>query len=64
MIHLEDFQKHYPLKININRLKVFTKPLLARAKTLGGIEAKNAGDDLVKAVDGLPDLVDMQQPKI
>jgi hypothetical protein len=42
-------------KTEIGSLKNFAKPLQRRATKLEGIEAKNAGDDLVDAVMDLPD---------
>ncbi len=39
------------------QLKEFAKPLALKAKELGGIEAANAGDDLVRAIMDLPDTV-------
>lgn len=38
------------IPININSVKAFVTPLAQRAKEIGGIEAKNAGDDLINAV--------------
>ena len=45
------------VKIPTVSLKSFAKPLAERAKELGSIEAKNAGDDLVQAIMELPDNV-------
>jgi len=42
-------------KTEIGSLKRFAKPLQRRAVKLEGIEAKNAGDDLLDAVMDLPD---------
>ncbi len=36
-------------------LKNFVKPLVIKAREIGSIEAKNAGDDLVMAINNLPD---------
>jgi len=38
------------IPININNIKSFAMPLAQRAKEIGSIEAKNAGDDLITAV--------------
>ena len=46
------------VKVNINSLKEFAKPLAERASTLGNIEAEAAGDNLVRAVMDLPDELD------
>ena len=43
------------VKIPMKSAKNFVKPMLKRAAKLGGIEAKNSGDDLIEAVMSLPD---------
>lgn len=48
-------------KIPMKAAKGFAKPLTAKARKLGGIEAKNAGDDLMEAVMELPDNLSFNQ---
>lgn len=43
------------VKIPIKSAKNFAGPLAKRGRKLGGIEAKNAGDDLMDAIMDLPD---------
>jgi len=43
------------VKIPMSGAKNFVKPMLKRSVKLGGIEAKNSGDDLIEAVMSLPD---------
>ena len=45
------------IMIPTKSLKAFAQPLAERAKEIGSIEAKNAGDDLVQAVMELPDTI-------
>ncbi|MBU0958617.1 MAG: hypothetical protein KKB31_01600, partial [Nanoarchaeota archaeon] len=49
--------------ISTRSLKEFAKPLAKISGDLGNIEAKNAGDDLVRAVLDLPDNVEFQVAK-
>ena len=45
------------IMIPTKSLKTFAQPLAERAEEIGSIEAKNAGDDLVKAVMELPETI-------
>jgi len=44
--------------ISLESLKKFSKPLSRVGKDIGGIEGKNAGDDLVSGIMDLPNVVD------
>lgn len=49
--------------VSTKELKKFVKPLLARAKEIGSVEAANAGDDLVRAISELPDNINYATAK-
>jgi hypothetical protein len=50
-------------EISTASLKEFVSPLVTKAEALGGIEARNAGDDLITTVAQLPDTIDFSVAK-
>jgi len=52
---VDDMTKN--IGIPTQSLKKFAQPLAERAKEIGSIEAKNAGDDLVQAIMELPETI-------
>jgi hypothetical protein len=49
------------VRIPTKSLKTFASPIQKRAAKLGGIEAKNAGDDLMDAIMDLPDTLSYKE---
>ena len=58
-----DISPQIGVQVPTDSLKSFVAPLRRIADDLGSIEAKNAGDDLIGAIEDLPDTIDFNSAR-